>query len=832
MPIGNSYPRDVVIEDADLFLGTKASLNNTVNYTAQGIANYLNINGKVSITGQMSFKFVEINGIAKTISFEGGGGNNTPFSNITQFIVSKGDLSGQQVEIFLAYLNGKEILLAHQNEINSFGNYKITGYTVTIDPGFYTLDLEFIGGNGTILKDNYYDLVAFSSSAGGTPYILPTASLTILGGVKIGEGVDIAVDGVISVSTNYQAPLSGSGIVNSSSGTISYISGTSSQYIAGNGSLVTFPTIPTVGTWGTLDYPTWTTGTPFVKMTATGAFSLDTITSSDVTTALGYTPVTNARTLTINGVTQDLTSDRIWAIPTFTSPLTTKGDLFTYNSGNTRLPVGLNNQVLIADSTQPTGLKWSAPSTPTPLGYYGAFQDILTQTLASANIGQPFLIRTVDESNQVSITANGSGQLTRITPANTGVYNIQWSGQFQNPDNAIHDVNVWFRKGLTSSSGPGTDIVGSNGIIAMPARKSAGAGDQGHVIAGWNFLLTIAAGEYVEFYWMSDSTQITLQAYAAGSPPPSTASLIVTVTQQSGIMAGTGITAINSLTGASQTLGVGTSGLDFNIVSTGTSHTFNLPTASSINTGKLSSTDWVKFNSKQDSNTDLVNRRLGYTISIEFLSNLTAALSPYQFNAILVGTLGTITGQIDANHPGVQIINSAAAAANSGGYVTTHTATNTFSTLFTDGLQTDMIFKLPPTTTNNYFRFGHQYGSVTVALPINGNYFEVTGTTLVGITRNTNVQSSTSSFSLTANVWYHMRIKETIVGGTNTVIFLVYDMAGNILINQSLTTNINTTTTRAAMVLGVNTVSATALPIVYLDYIGLTFPPMVRGALN
>jgi hypothetical protein len=88
--------------------------------------------------------------------------------------------------------------------------------------------------------------------------------------------------------------------------------------------------------------------------------------------------------------------------------------------------------------------------------------------------------------------------------------------------------------------------------------------------------------------------------YAAGSPPPSTASAIFTVTQQAGIMAGTGITAINSLTGASQTLAHGTSGTDFDIVSSGTTHTFNLPIASAINTGKLSNGDWSIFKGKQD----------------------------------------------------------------------------------------------------------------------------------------------------------------------------------------------------------------------------------------
>lgn len=45
------------------------------------------------------------------------------------------------------------------------------------------------------------------------------------------------------------------------------------------------------------------------------------------------------------------------------SPLTTKGDLLVFSTANTRLPIGLNGQTLIADSAQAAGVKWATPAT-------------------------------------------------------------------------------------------------------------------------------------------------------------------------------------------------------------------------------------------------------------------------------------------------------------------------------------------------------------------------------------------------------------------------------------------------------------------------------------
>jgi hypothetical protein len=63
----------------------------------------------------------------------------------------------------------------------------------------------------------------------------------------------------------------------------------------------------------------------------------------------------------------------------------------------------------------------------------------------------------------------------------------------------------------------------------------------------------------------------------------------------------TGVNAINGITAQVQNLATGTSGTDFAISSAGSTHTFNLPTASAANRGALSSADWSTFNGKQNS---------------------------------------------------------------------------------------------------------------------------------------------------------------------------------------------------------------------------------------
>ena len=216
---------------------------------------------------------------------------------------------------------------------------------------------------------------------------------------------------------------------------------------------------------------------------------------------------------------------------------------------------------------------------------YGAFQDTTTQTLL-ANVPTAMLFDTTDYAADVSLVSN-----SRLTVAYSGIYNLQWSGQFQNADNAPHDISVWLRK---NGAGPGSDISGSRGVISVPARKSATAGDEGKVIAGWNYFVELQAGEFVEIWWDTDNALVTLQAYSADSAV-FTGSISGTTMTVSAVTSGT-IKRYSSVVGTGvavptfiTALGTGTGGAGTYIVdtsqtvgSTTMTSTFYPSTASSV----------------------------------------------------------------------------------------------------------------------------------------------------------------------------------------------------------------------------------------------------------
>lgn len=269
----------------------------------------------------------------------------------------------------------------------------------------------------------------------------------------------------------------------------------------------------------------------------------------------------------------------------------------------------------------------------TPTGYYGQYQDGVSQTAAVANTGYPIKFRTLDYSNGVSVVSD-----SRITIANTGIYNLQFSVQLENSSNQEHDVTIWLRKN-------GTDVAGSAGFVSI---ASSHGGVNGHVLSAWNYLLDVVGRDYYELVWSVSNTAVTMPYYPGATPPPSAASAIFTITQQAGIMAGTGMTALNGLTDAVQTISTGTTGSDFNVASSGTNHQFNIPTASATKRGALSTTDWSTFNGKQ---AELVSGTNIKTVNgNSLLGTGDIATNPYTLSNINGSNLTGNTNQISASY--------------------------------------------------------------------------------------------------------------------------------------------------------------------------------------
>jgi len=149
---------------------------------------------------------------------------------------------------------------------------------------------------------------------------------------------------------------------------------------------------------------------------------------------------------------------------------------------------------------------------------YGAFSDSTDQT-GNVSAGVAMTFNTVDVSDGVTLVSG-----SRVTVPVDGKYNLQFSAQYKNTDNAQQDATVWLRIN-------GSDLANSATQYTIPARKSASI--FGYGVAALTFLLDLNANDYVEIYWVPTSTTVTLEHLPVSVTPafPAIPSVIVAMIQ-------------------------------------------------------------------------------------------------------------------------------------------------------------------------------------------------------------------------------------------------------------------------------------------------------------
>jgi hypothetical protein len=148
------------------------------------------------------------------------------------------------------------------------------------------------------------------------------------------------------------------------------------------------------------------------------------------------------------------------------------------------------------------------------LGYYGSFYDQTTQTAAVINTAYPMALGVTAEANGVSIV---SGK--QITVGYAGVYDLQFSAQLEDTGGggSGKTVDIWLRKN-------GVNVTDSNTKVTITSSTK-------YSVPAWNWVLTLAANDYLEIMWSTDSTAIQLSSAAAASIHPAIPSVIATLTQ-------------------------------------------------------------------------------------------------------------------------------------------------------------------------------------------------------------------------------------------------------------------------------------------------------------
>jgi hypothetical protein len=317
-------------------------------------------------------------------------------------------------------------------------------------------------------------------------------------------------------------------------------------------------------------------------------------------TAVGLGNVDNTSDATKNSATATLTNKTLTSpiinevldgnlnkVTTFASTLTAVNNIEIKNNAATFSPaisaVGSDTNISLNLIPKGTGrIRENGTIIPNI-----SSSDILTnKTLA---LGSNTISGTLAQFNTALTDADFASGGGTASGTNTGDQNLFSTIAVSGQSNVVADTTS---DTLTLVAGTNVTITTDASTDTITINSSGGGGG---ISDGDKGDITVSSSGAV---WTIDNAVIGTDKLSATGTPSSSTYLRGDNTWAT--ISGSGISTLNTLTASTQTFATGTTGTDFGISSSTSTHTFNLPVASATNTGKLSNTDWSTFNAKAD----------------------------------------------------------------------------------------------------------------------------------------------------------------------------------------------------------------------------------------
>jgi len=197
------------------------------------------------------------------------------------------------------------------------------------------------------------------------------------------------------------------------------------------------------------------------------------------------------------------------------SPLTTKGDVYTYSTTNDRLPVGANGTVLTADSSTATGLKWAAVtgtgtvtdvSVTSANGFAGSvatstttpaitISTTVTGLLKGNGTAVSAAVANTDYQSPITLTTTGTSGAATFNGTTLNIPNYTSGGGTPGgSDTQLQYNNAGAFGGITGATTDGTITTFSSGNLKASDVTASGSGGIALKNSGGTSIISIGSG--------------------------------------------------------------------------------------------------------------------------------------------------------------------------------------------------------------------------------------------------------------------------------------------------------------------------------------------------